>query len=122
MAFTEDFSEFIDTDDFAVEASISSQFVTESGTAVLITESGERLIGDVGTFNCIYQASYAHQIEGEYTVGVESTRPMIIVADEDIVNLEHDDIINVNGSDHYVSSIQPDGTGTSEIYLELING
>ncbi len=53
-------------------------------------------------------------------VGVESSQPMVTVRDVDVVGIAHGDTITRNGANYSVVGIHPDGTGMTEIVLEVV--
>lgn len=100
MAIEEDFSIFFDTDGFAVPFTFTPQVGTPE-TAV-------------GIFDDAYSAATG----GEVTVA--STQPQLIyeTATLDVTPI-YGDAITVNGTAYTVVGIQPDGTGTTTLMLEL---
>ncbi len=89
MAFSENFNEFFDTDDFAVEA----------------THDGSTLLG-------ILDREYVEvgNIEGEH--------PVFQCAESSVTTAQHGDTITIDGTAYTIVGIQPDGTGTVILVLQ----
>lgn len=89
MAFTEDFTAFFDTDDFAVDA----QF---AGT----------------TIGGIFDESF---IEVQ---GVEGLHPVFTCVLADVTGVSHGDALTIGGVTYHVHGVQRDGTGMVALILE----
>ncbi|MCP4228734.1 MAG: hypothetical protein GY771_01115 [bacterium] len=92
MAFTENISDFFDTDDFAVAATWNAQ-----------------------TVNGIFDNEYFDEPGG---VGIEGSTPVFLCAAADVNGIAHDDDITINGTAYKVVGVQPDGTGAVELKLQ----
>jgi len=90
MAMTEDLDVFLDTDDFATEATINSATV----------------LGILG--NEFVQVDF-----------VESSKPAFECKSSDITGIAHGDTVTVGSDSYKVRGIQPDGTGMTKLILEL---
>ena len=90
MAFAEDLSEFLDPDEFAHTATIAGLSV-----------------------NGILDREFAQD------EGVEGTRPMFSCASADVVNAAFGDTIVVDGSRYKIVQKRADGTGMTDLILEL---
>ena len=98
MAFTEDFSEFLDTDDFAVSATFTP------------------VVGDPSTITGIFDAEY-FEIDGD-SVGVAGSQPMFLCKTADVAAAKFGDALTVNAVNYKIVNIQPDGTGLTMLILE----
>ena len=87
--FTEDLSEFLDTDDFAVTA-------TYNGSS---------------SVKGILDRAYVEAL------GTESTRPVFIC--EEITGLAHGDTLVIDGTSYEVVNVQPDNLGMVTIFLKV---
>lgn len=65
----------------------------------------------------IYDAAY-YQVIG-IDGGVESSQPAVICIDADVVGVKHEDVAIIDGNTFYVVGIKPDGTGMTELALEV---
>jgi len=99
MAFTEDFSDFFDTDDFAVAATITI---------------GE---GSPGTVNGIFDDEYFDEV-GVGSLGVEGSKPAFHCAAADVPSIAHGDSVVISGTTYHVVNVRPDGTGLVTLLLE----
>ena len=88
--FTEDLTDFIDVDDFAVAAVVD-------GSAVNGILSNEFVMVDF----------------------VESQKPVFDCPSADIVGVAHGDTVTIGIDTYKVRGIQPDGTGMTRLILEL---
>ena len=89
MAFAEDFTEFLSTDDFAVDALFS----------------GVRVSG-------IFDESF---IEVQ---GVEGLHPVFTCPQSDVVGIAHGSALTIGGVIYHVHGVQRDGTGMVTLILE----
>ncbi len=101
MAFTENFSVYFNTGDFAV----SAQFTPRSSN---------NPINVTGIFDDEYLA-----VEGDGEVGIESTQPMFMTASTGLDNARGGALIIGNKSYNVVEAKQ-DGTGVTTLILEDI--
>jgi hypothetical protein len=102
MAFKEDFSAFFNADGF--------------GDDFIYTPKVGAAISAVGIFDDAY---YAEQ-GGE--VAVAGSQPRIQYESAKIPDPVYGESITVKGKDYKIIEIQPDGTGTTTILLELQDG
>jgi len=65
----------------------------------------------------IFDAAY-YQVVG-IDGSVESTTPAVICQASDAVGVKHEDIAVIDGVTYYVVGIKPDGTGMTELALEV---
>ena len=98
MAFVEVFSEFYNTDDFAVNATYTPQ----GGSASTIT----------GIFDEEYQLIDAG------SVGVSGSTPVFECASSSVPAAAPGDTLVVNAVTFLVVEVQPDGTGVTVLILE----
>jgi hypothetical protein len=89
MAFIEDFSDFLDADDFAIEAIISGSTVTGILDEAYIEVSG-----------------------------IEGVHPTFACANADVLGTTHGASVVIGSATYHVIGIQPDGTGMVELVLE----
>jgi len=89
MAFIEDFVEFFETDEFAVEA----------------TFAGE-------TVNGIFEESFIE------VHGVEGLHPVFTCVQADVSGATHGDAVTIGSVTYHVHGIQKDGTGLVALVLE----
>jgi len=97
MAFTEDFTEFFETDDFAITA--------------IHTPDG----GSPANVDGVFDNEYLLIDDGE--VGIEATAPMFQCAAADVSGVAAGDVLNVNGTNYNIVEVKPDGTGTTFLRL-----
>lgn len=70
---------------------------------------------DAKSFPVIYDRATV-----ESFAGVTGTQPMATAADGDAAGtLPHQDVLTINAVRHVVRDLRPDGTGLTEIILEL---
>ena len=93
MAFTEDHSEFLDEDDFAVSASVGG-----SSVSVIFDHAFVEVQGIIGE------------------------RPMVLADDGDVSSVSVGDSLTVNSQLYVVRVKRPDGTGMTTIVLEEASG
>ncbi len=98
MAFTEDFDNYFDTDDFAVAASW--------------TPNG----GEATTVNGVFDGEYFDDVGG--SVGIESSQPRFTCAAADVPAVAQGDAIVISGTTYEIVNVQPDGTGEVVLILE----
>lgn len=98
MAFSENYSHYFSTDDFAITAS----YTPDGGSAK--------------TINGIFDNNYELIDTGE--IGVSSTVPMFQCATSDLANASNLDQITINGTDYNVIEVMPDGTGVTMLRLQ----
>jgi|TARA_B110000238_G_scaffold126998_1_gene137117 hypothetical protein len=89
MAFIEDFAEFFDTSDFAVEAIIGAT-----------------------TVNGILDEAYIE------VAGIEGVHPTFACALADVQGVSHGASVEIGSATYHVIGIQVDGTGMVELVLE----
>ena len=89
MAFVEDFTEFLDTDEFAVDAEILGKCVTG-----------------------IFDGSYIEAL------GVEGLHPVFTCALADVASVQHGDSLTMSTLSYHVVGIEKDGTGMVTLVLE----
>ena len=65
----------------------------------------------------IYDAAY-YQVIG-VDGSVESSQPAVICVQADTIGVKHEDIAVIDGKTFYVVGIKPDGTGMTELALEV---
>jgi len=92
--FTEDLSDFFDSDELAVTATYSGS----SWQGILENEYFE--------------------VPGE--VGVESAQPLFLCTVADLPNGLRGEVIAVGGVQYTVRGMRPDGTGTTVLVLETV--
>jgi len=97
MALSEDHSEYFDTDDFAVAATITI---------------GN---GSPATVNGIFDAPFLLAAAG---LGVEANDPQFLCATADVPGIGHGDTAIINSTTYKVRGVQPDGTGQTLLILE----
>jgi hypothetical protein len=133
MAFEEDFSEFLDTDDFAVTATLSDdpdtlvdRMTTESGDPMLaesdnflITEQSATIVASESEISGIFRDSYYRASETNSGVAVESLAPMFICEEALVSSVAHGDEITVDSVLYKIIHIEPDGTGLTTLHLEV---
>ena len=90
MAFAEDYSEFLDPDEFAKIANINGYEV-----------------------NGILNREFASD------EGVEGTTPVFSCASADVVNCNYNDKLMVDGDTYIIVQKRTDGTGMTDLILEL---
>jgi len=88
MAFLEDFTEFLSTDDFAVDAEIAGDTVTG-----------------------IFEESFIESL------GVETLTPIFNCVLADVSSVNYGDAVTVNNTTYHVTGIQKDGTGMVALIL-----
>lgn len=88
MAFIEDFHEFLDTDDFAVTATVNGLSVR-------------------GIFDAEYQDVF----------NVESSSPAFSCVADDVSTVSNGDLITINSVVYTIVEQQPDGTGMTVLRL-----
>lgn len=94
MAFTENISEFFDSDDFATAATYGAS-----------------------TVYGIFDNEYADDLGG--TVGVEGSNPTFTCAAADVAGIKDGDAITINATSYKVAGPpQPDGTGLITLQLQ----
>lgn len=93
MPFTEDFTDFLKTDEFATA-------VTVGGISV----------------NAIFDNDYIPVDLGN-GVQVESVGPAILCATADVSGVAQGAAVVVNGTNYTVAEVQPDGTGLTTLRL-----
>ncbi|QDP46575.1 MAG: hypothetical protein Unbinned4098contig1000_35 [Prokaryotic dsDNA virus sp.] len=93
MAFTEDLTQYFDTNDFGVEASFTS-----SGTAYTAK----------GIFDNLYSED----------LSVNGTVPTFTCVESDVTNLAVDAVCTINSTNYIVRVKKPDGTGITMLVLE----
>lgn len=98
MAFVEDFSEFYDTDDFAVSATYTPQ----GGSASTIT----------GIFDNEYQMIDAG------SVGVSGATPVFECATASVSSAAPGDSLVIAAVTYLIVEVMPDGTGVTALVLE----
>lgn len=99
MAFTEDFSLFYDSDDFAVSA-----YWTPSGETYRVEVKG------------IFTNEF---IENEFShIGVESSQPMFECALSSLSSVAHGDSLLIDSTTYTIRGVQPDGSGAVTLVLE----
>lgn len=98
MAFDEDFDQFIDTNDFGVEAA----FTPSGGSAV--------------TIKGIYDDDYV-AIDGEGMVQVSGSTPVFHCKTSDVSNAYQGTLV-VNSKTYEIVEVKPDGTGMTMLVLE----
>mgnify|MGYP003386417645 CR=1 FL=1 len=89
MAFVEDFAEFFETDEFAVEAQFAG--------------------ANVGG---IFEESFIE------VHGVEGLHPVFTCVQADVASIAHGDAITIGGATYHVHGVQKDGTGLVALVLE----
>ena len=89
MAFAEDFSEFLDTDDFAINATISGSSVSGILDEAFIE-----------------------------VAGIEGVHPTFACANADVQGVGHGASVVIGSTTYHVIGIQVDGTGMVELVLE----
>tara|TARA_B110000902_G_C13778262_1_gene387173 strand:+ start:214 stop:492 length:279 start_codon:yes stop_codon:yes gene_type:complete len=89
MAFVEDFTDFFDTDDFAVDAQILGK-----------TVSG------------IFEETYIE------VMGIEGLHPVFTCALEDVKSVQRGDALSISSASYHVAGVQKDGTGMVGLVLE----
>lgn len=94
MAFTEDFTAFFNEADFAVAASLD-------GVAVKAIFDNNYELGSVGPF------------------GMSGTQPMLTLSTADVPANPIGKSAVVNGVAYAIAVHQPDGTGVSQLLLEV---
>jgi len=97
MAFTEDFTEFFNTDDFAVTASY--------------TETGQSAVNVDGIFDDEYL------LEEGGSVGFASSTPVFHCATSSVSAAAPNDLITINGTNYTIVNVRPDGSGTTILIL-----
>ena len=90
MSFNEDHSEFFDASEFADKANIAGALVN----GILAREFNEDL-------------------------GVEGTSILFTCATAEVINVAFGDALVVNGTTYKVIQKRPDGTGMTDLMLEL---
>ena len=80
-------------------------------------EFGSVVVFNGNIISGIYDAAYYELIGGDGSV--ESTTPAVICRSADVTGIKHQDLVNIDGTDYYVVGVKPDGTGMTEIALEL---
>ena len=50
-------------------------------------------------------------------IGIETTNPVALCKSSDVETIAHNDILEINGKEYYVTSIVSDGTGTTTLGL-----
>lgn len=98
MAFTEDLSQFFETDDFAVEAVIT------------LPDSSLRTVKTI--FNTPSQSVEI------YDTNIESDAPNLTVKTADLTGVKTRNSINVGGTDYLIEHISHDGTGVSTLFIK----
>ena len=93
MAFTEDHSEFLVEDDFAVPASVG-------GSSVSV----------------VFDHGYVE------VAGVQGEFPVVLGDDDDLSSVSVGDALIVNNTFYTVRVLQPDGTGMRTLVLEEVVG
>jgi hypothetical protein len=89
MAFVEDFSDFLDTDEFAVDAQILGKTVTG-----------------------IFDESFIE------TLGIEGMHPVFTCALADVNGAQRGDSLTISSLSYHVVGIEKDGTGMVSLVLE----
>lgn len=70
------------------------------------------------TVQVILDRTYAQVEEGEFSVA--NRKPVLTAKSSDFAGVEAGTVITVNGLSWEVLSIQPDGTGISEVFLSEV--
>jgi hypothetical protein len=83
---------FFDTDEFAVEITYNS-----------------------ATIKGIFDNTFTQDDQG--AVQVDTKNPQVLVKSSDVTGLAHGDTMTVNSIAYKVRSIQPDGTGVTNVLL-----
>lgn len=94
MAFVEDFREYLKVEEFAAPAMLAGAQVR-------------------GIFDNAYR-----QGEVGYN-GMASTQPVFLVATSDVPANPVGASLVVNATSYLIASVEPDGTGMSQLFLEL---
>ena len=97
--FDEDFTEFFDTDDFAIVA----VFKPAAGAQVSV--------------NGIFDNEYVDI--GGPSVSIEGTHPVFRCATSTVPGVAHDDELIIESVTYKVKGVQPDGTGETLLILEV---
>jgi hypothetical protein len=94
MAFTEDLDAFLDTDEFAVTATLAG-----------------------GAVSVIFDKAYLAALGGQ----ADATEPMCLLKSSDVTAhaLAFGSAITIAGTAYTVRGIHPDGTGLTSLLLEL---
>mgnify|MGYP000538227379 CR=1 FL=1 len=98
MAFTEDLTQFFDTDDFAVEAIFT---LSPSGTRTVKT------IFDTPT-----------QSVDIYDSSIEADAPLLRCKTSDLASVKNNANVEIDSTNYKVKRIVNDGTGISIVYLK----
>lgn len=100
MAFTEDFDEFLDTDDFAVSATYTRGIYATHPNATTSTIYG------------ILANAYVE------TQQIQGSRPIFATKSSNVSNIANGDWLTVSGDVYKVRGYEPDGTGWIRLILE----
>lgn len=93
MAFTEDLTEFFDSDDFAVEAEWSEA-------------PGEPV-------NVIFDKAFIENL------GIAGNSPVALGRESDFPGVEEGQTLTISGTVYKIITSQPDGTGVTTLIMEL---
>lgn len=100
MAFSEDFEEYFDTDDFSVSATIR-------------VASGE-----VFTVNGIFDNGYYEAAAG--TMGIETLQPSFTTATRWLRDAADGDTVKIADVEYTIRDAKSDGTGITTLTLEVV--
>ena len=95
MAFEEDLSLFLDTDEFAVVATAINRF------------------GEVVQFQVIFDNGHGAQFGGL----ADASQPSALARTVDVADLVQSCVVSIAETDWVVTDIQPDGTGMTTLLL-----
>jgi len=98
VAFTENLNEFLNTDDFAVEATFTPS------------------VGDAATIYGIFDAEYV-TIDPGGTVGISTAAPVFQARTVDVVGA-YGGTLAVNSTTYDIIEVRPDGTGMTTLILQ----
>ena len=97
MAFTENLSEFFDTDDFAI-------------SAIWIKDGNDQEI--IGLFDSPYSRV------GLSIPGIQSARTVFTVMEADVSGVAHGQTIRIGAMTYVIRGVEPDGSGTVRLVLQ----